>query len=369
MKVNQPKNDIPRFQLDRENNHLREIQRIVTKKIQEQQRHSMFWVQLKAFLFPLSYIGLYVWALYNADNRLIYYSSFLLMGFLIVIIFLTVIHEVSHDNIFKSKKLNRLVLYFFDLLGANSYIWKQRHQIMHHNFPNIKGWDTDIEQSAMFKIYPHAPHTSFHKVQHYLIFLVYPLYLFNWLLIRDFKDFFSTKRTIKKTVEIPRKEYVKLFVFKFIFVLYTFVIPVVLGIPLLQVLLGFIVLTFTASIISLMVLLPPHANVHNMFPETKDNFNMETSWLEHQLNTTSDISTHNWFIAIFMGNFNYHIAHHLFPSLSYVHIPLATEVIKEYASKNRLRYKQFGLWESLKNHYKLVKQNSEEHLAIFDETF
>ena len=32
-------------------------------------------------------------------------------------------------------------------MGANSYIWKIRHIRLHHNYPNVMGWDSDFEQS------------------------------------------------------------------------------------------------------------------------------------------------------------------------------------------------------------------------------
>ncbi|RNL77915.1 fatty acid desaturase [Sinomicrobium pectinilyticum] len=291
------------------------------------------------------------------------------MGLFLVIIFLTVIHEVAHDNVFRKKNWNRLFLYFFDILGANSYIWKKRHQIMHHNYPNLKGWDTDIEQSDLFKIYPDKHHTKFHRVQHHLMFLLYPLYLFNWLLVRDFKDFFSEERIIRKTVKIPRMEFAKLFFFKFLYTFYMFFVPwYFYSIPFMAVFAGFLLLTFTASVFALAVLLPPHANLENEFPEIGANLEVPSTWIEHQLRTTSDISTHNWFIDFFMGNFNYHVAHHLFPNLNYIYMKEATEEIAGYAQEHHLQYKQFTFAHALKNHYRLVRANALNQ-SVLEETF
>jgi linoleoyl-CoA desaturase len=54
----------------------------------------------------------------------------------------------------KQKKANSLLLYLLDLLGANSYIWKIKHIKLHHSFPNVAGWDSDMQQHGLIKLFP-----------------------------------------------------------------------------------------------------------------------------------------------------------------------------------------------------------------------
>ena len=362
---------LPRFAQNRDKNHLREIQKQIQLEIKQRgNSNDSFWVKFRVMVFPLFYVLLYIATLYSYPNLYFYYSGYALLGIFVVVIFLTSIHELCHDGVFKQKSSNRFFLYFFDIIGANSYIWKQRHVLMHHNYPNIKGWDTDIEQSNLFKIYADAPHTKFHKIQHYLMFVFYPLYLFNWLLIRDFKDFFKKNSTIKKSIKIPKIEYVKLIVFKMFYFFYMLFLPFwFFKIPFGMVFIGFLLHTSVASIFALFVLLPPHANLENEFVNVPDDYQIPTTWVEHQLQTTIDISNHNWFISFFMGNFNYHVAHHVMPSISYSKMKIATEVIEKYANENNLPYKKCTIWEALSSHYQLVKKNSIRQSAIFEETF
>src|SRR5690606_37222857 len=182
--------------------------------------------------------------------------------------FINLVHEAVHYTLFKSKWLNHLYIYFFDLMGANSYIWKTRHIKLHHRFPNVMNWDSDFEQSSLAKIFPQAESKKFHKYQHTYLPFIYPMYLFNWLLVRDFKDFFSDKAIVRHVVKIPRIEYFKLFFFKLFYLFYLIVIPkLVLGVSWGAVLLGFVLMIFTASVLSLIVLLSPHANVESEFPQ------------------------------------------------------------------------------------------------------
>src|SRR4029079_5107422 len=100
----------------------------------------------------------------------------------------------------------------------------------HHNYPNVNGWDTDIEQSSLARVFPTGRYSRFHRYQHIYLPILYPLYLANWLLVRDFKDFLIRKKTVRKLIEIPSGEFVKLFLFKALFIFYIVILPkIILG--------------------------------------------------------------------------------------------------------------------------------------------
>jgi len=337
-----------------------------TVKILEPERK--FFITLKAILFPSLYFFAYFAALLWGFNIYVLYMCYFMMGVLLVLNFLNLIHEAVHNTLFKNKTLNSWYVKFFDLMGANSYIWKIRHIRLHHNYPNVMGWDSDIEQSEMARVFPHGDYSKMHKYQHIYLPFLYPFFLFNWLLIRDFKDFFNKKKVVWKVTSVPAIEYVKLFVFKAVFIFYTLFLPMlILHISFVQIFIAFLIMVFTASIIALTVLLPPHANTESEFPLPSENGKMPTSWFLHQLTCTSDVVEDNWFTRFFMGCFNYHIAHHLFPAVHHVYYPEVTKVIEQFAAKNNLPYRKFPLMTSLKNHYRLLKQNA-FHENIFEET-
>lgn len=325
-------------------------------------------ILLKAVLFPVLYFFVYIAILVFGNQRGVFYSGYFLLGVLLVMIFLNIIHDAVHGSIFNSKKLNQWYVYLFDLMGANSYVWRQRHIRFHHNYPNVNGWDTDIEQSKLARIFPTGNALYIHRYQHIYLPLLYPLYLFNWLLVRDFKDFFNKKRTIWKLVSIPPVEYVKLFAFKAVFVFYLIMLPkLVLHVSWFQVITGFMLMLFTASIFSLMVLLSPHANTSSEFPLPDENNGLPHNWMMHMLTTTNDVSNDNWFIRFFMGCFNYHVAHHLFPNVNHIYYPEVTGLLKKYAEKYDLPYRQYSLVASLGKHYRLLKENGVTE-DIFEET-
>jgi len=322
----------------------------------------------KALILPLLYFVVYTCALAFGNHSLVYYTCYFLMGLLLVSIFLNVIHDAVHGTIFTSEKLNNAYVYLFDFMGANSFIWKLRHIRFHHNYPNVNGWDTDIEQSSLARVFPSGSFSRMHKYQHIYLPFLYPLYLANWLLIRDFKDFFNKKKTVRKLIDIPKIEYVKLFIFKGIFLFYMIVLPkMVLGMSWAVAFIAFAIMLFTASIASLMVLLSPHANTESSFPLPNKDNRFEHSWMMHMLMTTNDITHDNWFTRFFMGCFNYHVVHHLFPNVNHAYYPEITALLKQKAKQYNLPYREYPLIISLRNHYRLLKSNRQKE-NIFEET-
>jgi linoleoyl-CoA desaturase len=346
-----------------------QLRQEVNKTVEELTPKRRNDIILKAILFPSLYILSYVTALVWSANKVVYYAAFFAMGVLLVLNFLNLIHEAVHSTLFRNRRINNWYVHFFDLMGANSYIWKLRHIRLHHNYPNVMGWDSDFEQSSLARVFPHAPFSKLHKYQHIYLPLFYPLYLINWLLVRDFKDFFNKKKLVWKVMDgIPLIEYVKLFVFKILFIFYALVLPVLLlNVTWGQAAAGFLIMMFSASIISLLVLLSPHASTESDFPMPDKDGEMPTGWFRHQLSCTNDVKEDNWFIRFFMGCFNYHIAHHLFPSVNHVYYPEVTQKIREFAKNNELPYRQFPLMTSLRNHYRLLRNNA-FHENIFEET-
>lgn len=342
------------------NEHVFQLLRKDVKQIVDQLTPERAWtIKAKAFLFPLLYLSLWLIALFfGKDQPWIYYSAFVGLGFMVVIIFLNIIHDAVHRTIFKSRKLNDLFVYLFDLMGANSFIWRIRHVRFHHNYPNVNGWDTDIEQTDIFRVFPNGPHSKWHKYQRYYLPLIYPLFLFNWMLIRDFRDFFNAKKIVRKHMQIPLNEFFKLFLFKGFFFFYLILLPkLMLGISWSQALGGFVVMIMTASVFSLFVLLPPHANTSASFPLPNEEDKLPENWFTHMLITTNDVQEDNAFIRFFMGSFNYHVAHHLFPNVNHVFYPEITEKLRVYAQAYHLPYRTFPLFKALQSHFELIKQN------------
>ena len=339
--------------------YLRELHKRVQKRISELPSSRMNMVRFNLFFLPAIYFAMYILALTFSANYFLYLCLYALMGLMAVVIFCELIHELCHNNVFRSKKLNTTAFMLFDLLGANSYIWRLRHLRSHHRYPNVQGWDTDIEQKGPIAVYHDEELSDFIKYQNIYVFFLYPLFMINWLLVRDFRDYFAKDRIANKRFDIPRVEYFKLFFFKFSYLFFMVVVPWLFGeVTLLQSIIGLIVLTVSGSALAMIVLLTPHVNEGNDFPVPNEEGEFENSWFMHQLNTTNDLTSTNWFVRNFMGNFNYHLSHHFFPNISAVYAPEVTEVIKQFLKEHNLPYKSYSIRVSLWKHFQLIRRNA-----------
>ncbi len=338
-------------------NHFKELRQRIRKVLKTLPESRLRVSRGKAFLLPAMYLGLYVAALFQT-NFLVFCALYVLLGLMVIIMFLNLIHEASHNTLFKNKRNNERFMLLFDIIGANSYMWHKRHLRLHHNFTNVEGWDSDIEKSKFLKVHPLSLKKTGIRYQH-LVILIYPLFITNWFLIRDFKDFFNPRMIVRKTGGAPLKQYLKLFFFKLFFVSYLVVVPaVVTQFYLVQTVLALFIMLLTAGLFALTVLLPPHVNTGNQFPVADKEMNLSQSWLMHQLNTTNDVTRSNWFTRHVMANSNFHIMHHLFPNISYVYAKEVTEEIRKYNNEAGLPYRAYPMLTTFKNHYKLMRSNA-----------
>ena len=347
----------PHYTKDAESDkHFQALRSEVSKTLQTLPSSALAAARWKAYYLPAIFITLYVVALMQS-RYILFVSLYGLLGVMIVVMFLNLVHSASHGTLFKVRKHNQSYMLLFDLIGGNSYMWNRRHLKLHHNFTNVKGWDSDIEKCTFLN----TSSTNMDKIRLHirrLAFLLYPLFIANWFLLRDFKDFFFSNMIVRKLGKIPGVEFVKLFVTKLVFTSYMVIVPVLLTpFTLWEVLLAFFILLFSAGLFALVVLIPPHVNASNEFHQVNKNSNLKHSWLMHQLYVTNDVTTSNWFTTNVMANCNFHIVHHLFPNISHVYAKEITETILRYSQKEGLPYKSLPMLTAFRYHYKLVSAN------------
>src|SRR5262245_28734368 len=106
-----------------------------------------------------------------------------------VMIVFNIVHDASHNVLFKNSKLNRIAAYLGDLMCMNSYIWNIRHNIQHHTFTNVAGGDVLLDSIPFIRVSPQQKKFSIHKYQDKYVFFLYMLYSVFWVLFIDFNMF------------------------------------------------------------------------------------------------------------------------------------------------------------------------------------
>jgi hypothetical protein len=71
-------------------------------------------------------------------------------------------HDGGHGAYSQRAWVNKLAAMSLDLIGASSYLWKWKHGVFHHTYPNVNGQDTDIDVGRVARLAGSlvAPHTN-----------------------------------------------------------------------------------------------------------------------------------------------------------------------------------------------------------------
>lgn len=318
---------------------------------------------VKACIFLTTYVLSYLLLLLLGNHGWALFLFYALCGLSMFLVFLNGFHDAAHNALFKSSKANRNFCYILDFFGSNNYIWRKRHLLLHHPYPNIAHWDIDVKQSDLARISPSAKWLPVHQYQHIYMWLLYPMYTLNWLYIRDFRDFFGRQDNyLKRVVKIPRIEYVKLFFFKLLNIGLTIILPILLlNQPWALVLLAWFIMHIVASSFGAIALLSTHVDEEAVFPVPDADGHINNTWFGHQLSVTKDFSTDSKLINYLYGGFSLHVAHHLFPGLSHSYYPAITRIIRKYAKANDLPYTNYPFYKAIRSHYRLLKMNGQEH--------
>jgi linoleoyl-CoA desaturase len=113
-------------------------------------------------------------------------SLVIVMGFGLAGIGLSVMHDANHGAYSKSNKVNTLIGYSMNLIGANAFNWKVQHNVMHHSFTNIYEEDEDISPRGALRFTPHTDWKKAHRYQFIYAWFLYGLLTILWLAYKDF---------------------------------------------------------------------------------------------------------------------------------------------------------------------------------------
>ena len=101
-----------------------------------------------------------------------------------------VMHDANHGAYFKQRRWNHLVGWSSDLLlGFSSYAWRVKHNVAHHTYTNVEGFDDDATQAPLARFTPSQPARPWYCFQQYYIWPMYTLMGLRWQLVGDLAAF------------------------------------------------------------------------------------------------------------------------------------------------------------------------------------
>ena len=343
------------------NGFSRELRKRINSYLKENslQKQGDWRVHIKTLVWFLLYLGPYVLLLSFGMSVWAQIPLVILMGIAMCGIGLNTMHDANHGTYSKKGWVNKLAGASLAFMGGNSFIWRTQHNVLHHCFTNIQDQDEDIKDRYVLKFCPDEKNRWFQRYQHIYSPFFYTLMTLVWAFHKDFVQLFRYRKMglIKRQNASFRTELLKIIGIKIFYFSYILVVPVVvLGVPFLHWLIGFLIMHATAGLLLSLVFQSAHVVEETINPKPDHTGKLKDEWMIHQLRTTANFATKSRWFNWFAGGLNFQIEHHLFPNISHIHYPALSRIVKECTQEYNLPYHEFPtMFHAVNSHFRKLK--------------
>jgi len=286
-------------------------------------------------------------------------SMWVLMGFGMSGIGLAIMHDANHGSYSKNQKVNNALGYLINFVGAYHLNWKIQHNVLHHSFTNVEGFDEDIETGVM-RFSPNQERKGIHRFQVFYASFFYGLMTIYWLIGKDFVQLvrYNKKNLLEGQGLTLKKAMAQVIFNKAWYIALTLALPmIVVELPWWQILLGFLLMHFICGLVLAYIFQLAHIIEETDFYVTDDNGSVENNWAIHQMKTTANYANGSVIFSWLVGGLNYQIEHHLFPYICHVHYRKISSIVKRTAKEFNVPYYQHKtFFGALKSHFSLLNQ-------------
>ncbi|WP_336515652.1 acyl-CoA desaturase [Pollutibacter soli] len=321
-----------------------------------QQKTGNFKLYVKSIIFIATAIGIYTTLLFVS---LPVWSGILLaslLGFNLACIGFNVMHDANHGSYSSSKKLNTILGLTLNAMGGNAFIWKQKHNIVHHTYTNIDGVDDDIAKSPFIRMCGTQRWVAAHRIQHLYTPFLYAISSMIWILYQDFEKYFRKKICSTQLQKMVFMDHLIFWVSKLLYIVFYIAIPaIVLGWP--TALLYFVSMHIGLGVTLSIVFQLAHVVEETEFEHFQGNeLQIENEWAIHQVKTTANFSPGSKIISWFAGGLNYQIEHHLFPRISHIHYPTISKFVRNNCKAFNIPYNSIPtMSKAIASHFRFIR--------------
>ncbi|OUR95479.1 hypothetical protein A9Q84_16735 [Halobacteriovorax marinus] len=273
-------------------------------------------------------------------------------------------HEALHAGLFNSVWKNRAVAFFsMDLLGLSSYVYSVVHITGHHAHTNVEEVDPDmVAFYPNIRTFPSQKRYFPHRFQQYY---AWPIY-FCSLFFANIMDIitFITKKWINIRVERPYfLEFVLFFFFKTAAISILIVLPFFLHDTSKALTIVLLTTGVTGFLINLTFAVNHKNNeaIDYLTNDKRGNDLTKYDWGEFQILTTCNFQHGHWFTDMIFAGLTHQVEHHLFPMISYQHLPKISLIVQETCKDFDIKYNLYPTYfAACKAHFKYLKDLGRE---------
>ena len=279
------------------------------------------------------------------------------LGVLCACIGFNVMHDANHGSYSSKKWVNDTLGLTLNALGGNSFIWRHKHNIIHHTYPNVDGIDDDIAKSPFIRMCSSQRWVPMHRIQHIYTPVLYAISSMIWILFQDFEKYFKRKVHNTELQKMNTSDHVIFWISKILYIFFYIVLPILLT-GWQQGLVFFISLHIGQGFTLAIVFQLAHVveETEFSFAPLGETTVIENEWAIHQLKTTSNFSPKSKIITWFAGGLNYQVEHHLFPRISHIHYPAMSKIVKEKCEEFNIPYNCIPTFNgAVVSHFRFIK--------------
>ncbi len=300
-----------------------------------------WWLYYKTLVLVAIALFIYILLLSNITPVWVNILLCIVMGLTFAAIGFNVMHDGAHGSYSSKKWVNDLMSYSLNVMGGSSFLWKVKHNVMHHAYTNIEGHDDDIDIKPFIRTNENQPLYWYHRYQYIYCFLLYTLTYILWVAVRDFNKYFSGKIADKKIPAMQKHEHIGFWLSKVAYFVIFIIVPAwVLGwVPALT---GYAIACAVCGLTLSIVFQLAHVVDEAAFPMPDAlTHKIDENWYVHQLSTTANFATESKMVSWFVGGLNFQVEHHLFPRISHIHYPAINKLVKTLCAQYNIKYIEY----------------------------
>lgn len=312
----------------------------------------------KAVFLVVGFLALYVHLVFFTPPTFVAIIESMLLGLFTAAIGFNIMHDGAHGSFSSKQWVNQIAASSLNFLGANTFMWKMKHNVIHHAYTNIDGLDDDLDAKPFLRLCETQKYYKIHRYQHLYFWAAYSLLYIYWIFVTDYKKYFR-----KKIGDVPLKkmsllDHISFWGFKAIHLMIFVIVPIYF-VGFLPWLIGFLIYgLFTGFVLSIVFQLA-HTVSETSYPLPNSINKMEDEWAIHQLKTTANFSTKSRIVSWYTGGLNFQVEHHLFPKVSHIHYPKINKIVKATCKEFGVKYIEYKrVKDAVISHISHLKQLS-----------
>ena len=265
-------------------------------------------------------------------------------------------HDANHGAYFRSRRFNHLMGWTSDsLLGFSSYAWRVKHNVAHHTYTNVDGYDDDVSQTPFIRLMPQQQPRWWYRLQHIYVWPLYCLMVLRWQTGADIAALLRGRIATSRLHRPTGWDLAGLVGGKLVFVGWAIAAPLLVY-PWWVVLAGYIAFSMVTSFVTATTFQLAHCVEEADFARAEDVLAEGKPWAVHEVETTVDFCPRNPVLTWLLGGLNYQIEHHLFPRVPHTHYPQIAQIVRRNAAKHGVRYTtQPSLLRAVRSHQRHLR--------------